>query len=1281
MKSWFQGTPRRPRRQPRLAVEMLEDRVVPATFTVNSLADLSIAAGVNPATGAINGLGNTVTLRSAIDAANHIPGGNTILLALPGTYKIALPGANTGTDASGAFAILPSGGNLTILNASGGAVTVDGNHLDRVFDINPTFDFANPTPAFTVTMQGFTITGGVASPGDAAAGSGGGIRDIGNASLTLNNMVVTGNVATADGGGIVMENTVSTPWKLTVNNSTISNNHAGDAGGGIDTDGSGKVFLNAGTVITGNTCVNQGAGIWLDAIQVGVVFQTANLSVTGTVISANQALNGPGGGIGNAGLGTVTIITSTITNNFSGMMGGGFGDENNQGSLVVVNSLFLNNVAVGDGGAIAESGPTTSITGSLIVGNASGARGGAVFAAGTTLFVQNSTIANNTAAGDAGTSQGGGGIELETTGTGLQASSITNSTITGNRALNSAGVFGGGIDAFSLGGDLQLLNDTINANFAAVGGGIIWEQITGSISVQNTILAGNISPLGVDALNATRAYTDLGGNLIGVAGDFNSGFTAASTQTGSLANPLNPRLAPLASNGGPAVGAPGNTQVLQTEALQTGSPAIGQGNPFRAPAFDERGFMNLVGGAMNVGAVSAVVPPPAPLPTHVTTTLPLVSQQTVNGVLTTTYNVNSTADTHTPAAGTLTLRAALDMANAATGNKIIRLLVAGDYAITLPGANTGTNASGAFVILPSGGNVTILNASGGVATVDGNHLDRVFDINPAADVNFNDEFTVTLQGITIANGIAQPGDGAAGSGGGIRAQGIASLTLNNVIVTGNLATADGGGISMENTASSHWVLTVNNSTISFNHAGDAGGGIETDGSSKVLLNAGTVITGNTCVNQGAGVWLDAIAVTAPQGTVGSVTITNPGTATFGPLLGFPTVVFTSVDGKGSGAQGSLVVDANGVPIGVTITNPGSGYDLPPTISFTFPFFTPDITAVATLTQLQQGASLTVTGAVISNNDALDMLGGGIGNAGNGAVTILGSTVENNLSGGTGGGFADSNNQGTLTVTNSLFLKNVAVGAGGGIREGGPTTTLTRTALAGNVSGATGGGLFADGGTLSVQGCTFTGNTASGDPNTGEGGGAIEVQTTGASSIIDSTIAFNRAVNNAGVNGGGIDAQALAARLLVLNDTINGNYAAAGGGIFWGGMTGSSVAVENTLLALNLAASGVDAFSPTGSAFTDLGGNLIGVAGDANTGFTAATTQSGSLANPLNPRLGPLGFNGGPTVGARGASLPLQTEALAKGSPALGKGIKTGAPLSDERGVANGPVISIGAVNV
>jgi predicted outer membrane repeat protein len=554
-------------------VEALEDRVVLSTFNVNSTADL-----LNPGPG-------VVTLRSAIQQANQTPGGNTINLTVPGTYKITLPGKAGETDnAAGAFAILPTGGDLTIVNTSGGTVVVDGNHLNRVFDINPNFDPNNPPPKFTVTMQGFTIQNGLAFDAanlDGPNASGGGIRDLGNASLTLTNVVVTNNAATADGGGIVFENTVSVPWTLTVNNSVISNNHAGDAGGGIDTDGSGKVFINAGTVITGNSSVNQGAGIWLDAIQVGTVFQTANLTVTGAIITNNSALamDNVGGGIGNAGNGIVTIAGSTIANNYSGGVGGGIGDENGQGTLIVQNSLIQGNSAFGNGGGIAAGGPTTTITSTEIKGNSSGGNGGGLLANGATLTVLTSTFAGNTATGN------GGAIELETTGTGANGSTITDTTITGNSALNNGGnTFGGGIEApVAFSGSVVLLNDTINANFAtSFGGGIHWAGLTGSsFSYQNTIISQNVAVNGgADTFHVKGPFTDLGGNLIGG----------------------NPLLGVLQNNGGPTLGAAGNTLALETESLLPGSPAIDMGLSTGAPATDERGFNRAVNNKVDIGA-------------------------------------------------------------------------------------------------------------------------------------------------------------------------------------------------------------------------------------------------------------------------------------------------------------------------------------------------------------------------------------------------------------------------------------------------------------------------------------------------------------------------------------------------------------------------------------------------------------------------------------------------------------------------------------------------------
>ena len=164
----------RPRRI-RCLVEVLEDRLAPATFNVNSLADILTA----PPSG-------IVTLRSAIQAANSTHRAPIrSILTIPGTYAITRLGTSQESDnGAGEFAITGTS-NLTIVNTSGGLATIDGGGLNRVFDINP----AAATTPFTVTFNGVTITGGNAAPLDAADGSGGGVRVQGAASVVLNNVL------------------------------------------------------------------------------------------------------------------------------------------------------------------------------------------------------------------------------------------------------------------------------------------------------------------------------------------------------------------------------------------------------------------------------------------------------------------------------------------------------------------------------------------------------------------------------------------------------------------------------------------------------------------------------------------------------------------------------------------------------------------------------------------------------------------------------------------------------------------------------------------------------------------------------------------------------------------------------------------------------------------------------------------------------------------------------------------------------------------------------------
>ncbi len=572
----------RPRVRPRL--EYLEDRLVPAVIDVTTLAP--------------TGAGS---LAAAFQTANtNGQTDNTIDITVAGTYNVGQAGAlQVFANATNG----QSGLSLTIQNTSGGTVAISGDNMTRIFDINPNDINGGATPNGTilgaVTINGITIENGLAQPGDTQVGSGGGIRDQGPVDLTLNNDIITNCSATADGGGISMEqpgSQASTKWKLTLNNTTVSNCHAGDAGGGVEEDGTGIVNINNST-IANNTCLNQGGGIWLDAINGG----TATLTVTNTVVSGNTA-GMLGGGIGNAGNGAVSILNSTIENNFTFGSGGGFSDEpafdmaNDTDTLAVQNSLFLNNSAGANGGGIDYEGTALTITDSEIKGNAAGVNGsmsiggtkansfgagGGLLVSTGTLTLTDSTIADNTA------TFMGGGIELETIGT----STIRNSTIVGNSALNNAGgTIGGGInqDIALPVPTLSLVDDTIAGNFASEGGGLFDDAASGQ-TIQNTILAQNLASTTGPDIDAPGNPTgaDLGGNLIGIGNPtiFNSG----TTQQGTSTNPLNPQLGPLTNNGGPVVGAAGAQMTLETEEELPGSPAIGKGVNNNI-AQDERGF-------------------------------------------------------------------------------------------------------------------------------------------------------------------------------------------------------------------------------------------------------------------------------------------------------------------------------------------------------------------------------------------------------------------------------------------------------------------------------------------------------------------------------------------------------------------------------------------------------------------------------------------------------------------------------------------------------------------
>ncbi len=299
--------------------------------------------------------------------------------------------------------------------------------------------------------------------------------------------------------------------------------------------------------------------------------------------------------------------------------------------------------------------------------------------------------------------------------------------------------------------------------------------------------------------------------------------------------------------------------------------------------------------------------------------------------------------------------------------------------------------------------------------------------------------------------------------------------------------------------------------------------------------------------------------------------------------------------------------------------------------------------------IQNDGTLTLNSCVITgNHQTSSYSGGGIFNSRGATLTVNECTISNNTANnGYAGGLFNSG--GTVTVTNSTISGNTGFD-GGGLYNGayngaGGNTTITNSTISGNTAAYFGGGLFNQA-TATITNSTFSGNTAVGVAGLGGQGGAIGTFGGSATMISGSTIAGNSVTDrfNAGyAQGGGIWS---GGGVIVNNSTISGNGLtgagayALGGGIYFDGYETNPL--TNTILAGNTAPYSADGFGT----FTDGGNNLIGDP-TGITGFTNGVNGDlvGTSGTPLNPQLGSLANNGGPT----------QTMLPNGNSPALGAG--------------------------
>lgn len=353
------------------------------------------------------------------------------------------------------------------------------------------------------------------------------------------------------------------------------------------------------------------------------------------------------------------------------------------------------------------------------------------------------------------------------------------------------------------------------------------------------------------------------------------------------------------------------------------------------------------------------------------------------------------------------------------------------------------------------------------------------------------------------------------------------------------------------------------------------------------------------------------------------------------------------------------------------------------------------------------STLTINASTLTNNQTYGGSGGAIAFTGGfQTLTITDSEISNNRAARDGGGISINSYGGTFDLTRSRVDGNQIVGflgaAGGGIAVlTTTTTTVTDSTISNNAAygiifyGGAGGGVYTRG-PLALVRSTVYGNVVTGGDATGagltiggdaRGGGVYFDPSSGTLTITNSTVSGNRvAGGNAtttitgafayGGNAEGGGVYAASGTVTVRNSTITLNNATGGtatapdgsfpGGSAGGGVStasklpfsvGSTIVAGNTLGGFATIGVGPDVFGT----FTSAGSNLIGDVTDSGpTGFVNGTSGDivGGEGNPvIDPLLGPLADNGGPTF----------THALLAGSPAIKAGSNLLSLTTDQRG--------------
>lgn len=311
-------------------------------------------------------------------------------------------------------------------------------------------------------------------------------------------------------------------------------------------------------------------------------------------------------------------------------------------------------------------------------------------------------------------------------------------------------------------------------------------------------------------------------------------------------------------------------------------------------------------------------------------------------------------------------------------------------------------------------------------------------------------------------------------------------------------------------------------------------------------------------------------------------------------------------------------------------------------------------------------AVSISGTTLSNNAATGKGAGGFFYH-VGTTNIADTIVTGNSSNSRGGGLFFYNTDGVLTISNTQITGNTSGNRGGGIMlyKALNDVTIRNTVITGNQASTRGGGIFFykqnAGTTLTIAQSTISGNSLTGVTPIG-GGGIWFYKQSGTTVIENSTISGNAAPKGGAIYDYKINP---GAALIVRDSTISDNTATVEGGNVRA-VSFPTVTINNSIIANGTAPLNPDL--ETGASNTTVNYSLI--ENTAGATFTGANNITG-----VDPQLGPLANNGGPTP----THLPaLSSPVVNAGDPAF-----VPPPTTDQRGFARvaGGRIDIGSVEL